>query len=688
MTVQTVELQMFYGGAFQTVPLYSGAGTTIERSAVFPTPTKVTCEINNDDLAYDPSRPQSPLYGLAGRNTLSRVLVNGTSRVRAEASEWVPDKTAEHQPAAGLGRAWVSLTAEGILRRIGKWSDPLRSPMFRTITGRTTSVGHWPLEDERGATQASATVGDPAYTTGIQFGADDAPAGAVRAAEISDGSLIAGRFAPASSNGWQVAFSFKFATAPSTATYVPIMSWTTTNGIRWDWDVNNANYRFSVHAADDTLISAITSGFGFDALPNSWITYRLKASVSGGTVTYEPAWYAQNGTVWGITNTYAGSLGALREFRQIGVAGTDGSLVSHVYGVVGVTDDLLNYEATRSFDGYLGETAGARFIRLCDQVGVGRFMLGTAAESAPMGRQRADTFLALLQEIVDTDDCLIYDDQFTISLVMRTRRNMVAQTASLALTYPGQVAVPLRKRLDDSGIHNRVTVSNALGGEATAVEAVGPVSVQPPPAGVGEYKQTIDVNVGSEPAQLAPLAGWYLNRGTIDGPRYDEVTVDLLANPGLAASINAVVLGDLITITGAAPDVISLRVLAMTERIEAVEWSMTFKTEPYEPWAAGRYDSTAARYDVANSTVGVARDAVQTAWTFAAAAAADLWSVTSLPYDLMVAGERIRVTAISGPIGTGPYTQTATVTRSINGVAKSHIVGEPVHIATPGRYGL
>jgi hypothetical protein len=688
VTVQDVDLEMFYNGGFQPVPLYSGAGTTIARSAVFPTPTKITCEINNDDLAYDPSRPESPLYGVAGRNTRSRVLVNGTSRVHAEASEWVPDKTSEHQASAGQGRAWVALTAEGILRRIGKWSDPLRSPMFRTITGRTTSVGHWPLEDERGATQASASAGDPAYATGIQFGAEDAPAGAARAAEISEGSLIAGRFVTASSNGWQVAFSFKFATAPSSATYVPIMSWTTTNGIRWDWDVNNVNYRFSVHAADDTLISAITSGFGSDAPPNTWVTYRLKASVAAGTVTYEPAWYAQNGIVWGITNTYAGSLGALREFRQMGVAGTDGSLVSHVYGVVGVTDDLLNYEGVRSFDGYLGETAGSRFVRLCDQVGVGRFMLGSASTTAPMGKQRPDTFLALLQEIVDTDDCLIYDDQFSIALVMRTRRDMLAQTATLALTYPAQVAVPLRKRLDDGGIHNRVTVSNAAGGEATAVETAGPVSVQPPPAGVGEYKQTVDVNVASEPGQLAPLAGWYLNRGTVDAPRYDEVTVDLLANPGLAASINGVVLGDLITITGAGPDVIPLRVLAMTEQIGAVEWSMTFMTERYEPWAAGRYDAATSRYDVANSTVGVARDTVQTAWTFAAAAAADLWSVTSLPYDFMVAGERIRVTAMSGPIGTGPYTQTATVTRSINGVVKSHIVGEPVHIATPGRYGL
>jgi hypothetical protein len=38
--------------------------------------------------------------------------------------------------------------------------------------------------------------------------------------------------------------------------------------------------------------------------------------------------------------------------------------------------------------------------------------------------------------------------------------------------------------------------------------------------------------------------------------------------------------------------------------------------------------------------------------------------------------------------GTGPVTQTATVTRAVNGVSKTHVTGAEVHLFAPVRYAL
>jgi hypothetical protein len=64
---------------------------------------------------------------------------------------------------------------------------------------------------------------------------------------------------------------------------------------------------------------------------------------------------------------------------------------------------------------------------------------------------------------------------------------------------------------------------------------------------------------------------------------------------------------------------------------------------------------------------------------------ADCWSTTETPYVAMVGGERVTVTAMTAPAGAGPYTQTATVVRTL---AKAHAVGAPFRLADPVYAGL
>jgi hypothetical protein len=697
-TPQDLELQMFLGGVWTAVPLYSGRAAKITRGqdpgSQWPRPTKVEVEINNDSLDYDPSRPESPLYGIAGRNTRTRVMMGVNPRTWTEATSWRPERTIEHQPGANRGRSSTLLTAEGLLRRVGTWTEPLRSPLYRTNVARTaTLIGYWPLEDDRNAqTLTNTTTGPAATFSGVTLADDEGPLGGGTVVRLSDTSVIAGKFLPASTTaGWQVSFSMRLAAVPSGGTHRELLSWATSNGYRWTWSTNDSTFKFMVIDSDGTTMydsGAVT----FGSSPTEWTNFRAKCSVSGGTVTVDLWWYAQSDEfLWtfGGGTTFSGTLGALTSWRVVGNTAVEDGWVGHVFGVTTIVDDLLTGPNLAAFNGYLGETAWARFARLTFQAGLTRYAIGGSAETQPMGPQRPDTLINLLKQCVDTDDCMIYDEVSDIALTIRTRRTMLSQTPALELTYGVDVA-GYDKLIDDLDTTNVVTIKNLDGGEVTVTLAAGPMSVLPPPDGVGEYRggSDLDINAAETGDQLEQIALWRLSKGTLDRPRYASVTVDLLANPEHEVACQGLRLGDLITIDGIEPYQVRLLVLGIEETVGAITRTFTFATAPYEPYDAGKYDDTAFRYDVRNSTTGTSRDATQTAWTFTAATISDLWSTTAEPYDLVVAGERITVSVMNAATGTGPYSQTATVARSVNGVVKTHAVGEPVHIATPGRYAL
>lgn len=704
MTAQSGVLELFLNGVWTVVPLYSAAGTTITRGVdsegSWPRPTKVECEINNDTLNYDPSRPESTLYGVAGRNTKARYSSNGNMRVWAEASSWRPDRTPEHVPGLAKGRAWTVLVAEGLLRRIGMWTDPLRSPMYRTISGRSISLGHWSIEEEQSALRlANSAAGGTAglFKGGVTLGETDRPLGAEQTAKMVIGGQLAGQFLTASvTAGWVVAYSFRLPALPGSAVYGELFRWSTTVGYTYIIEVNNTTYQVRVLLPDGTAL--YTSGgiaFGAGAEPNQWVTFRIKAFQSGGNVQIEPAWYAQGANVtWGATATFAGTVGGLRQWWINGSAANDQGHYSHVHAVTGVADDLLSFAvAIPSFNGYIGETALDRFGRLCSELGITRYMIGSGSDTQRMGPQQAATFLELLREIRETDDCRIDDERFDIALTLTTRRALYNQTPALSLTYPSQVAVPFSRILDDLNTHNRVTVKNAAGGDVTSSLTVGRMSTQPPPAGVGEYKSTVEVSVQNPATQLQDLADWWRAKGTLERPRYAEVTVDLLADPGLIGAAMAVREGNMVQVAGAEAETVRLLVVGIVERVGAVEWTITFQVELYDPYMIGVWDdpgSPPSRWDTASTTMAAGATSVATALSLTTVDVNDVLTTAgaSIPYDLMIDGERVRVTAMTAAAGAGPYTQTATVTRSVNGVVKAQLSGARVSVADARRWGL
>lgn len=696
---------MFIGGAWVAVPLLAGQGTSTTRGldpfADWPRASKVVTRINNDTLEWDPSRPAGARYGSIGRNTLTRWIMNGVTRLYVEASEWKPEATPSHVPSSARGVAWVDLTAEGVLRRLGSWEEPLRSTMYRTNAARPSRVGHWPLEDPRGALRLTNTVaaGQAGYYRGAALGEDDAPAGAASSAVQTADGQMRGEFVAASTTaGWQVCFAMKLKALPAPASGSwTLFRWQTTNGDMWRWSATDTAFQLSVEARDGTTLFSNNTTFGAGASPTGWITCRVGVNpVSGGTVSLNQAWYMQDlGVFYFVAPSYAGtSIGALRRWWQEGSAVNDGSHFSHVLGLTGLTEDLMSVTSRNVFNGYRGETAGARFNRVLAEVGIPRFTIGTTAETQRMGPQPVATVIDVLKECVLTDAMRVDDERFDIALTMTSRRALYNQAAALTLNYAAQqVAQPFRKILGDLGAQNRVTVKSAAGGEATATRLTGTMSILPPPAGIGEKRGSIDVNAADDPGQLQAMADWHLARGTLDRPRYEEVTVDLLANPGLSAAAFAVREGNRITVTNFEPDPIDLLVVGIEESAGKTELRITYKTEPYEPYQVGVYDDPGtppSRWDTATTTVAAAATSGAVTLQVTTVNRDDVLTTkpASLPLDLFVAGEKVRATAITAAAGSGPYTQTLTVTRALNGVVKAQPIGGRVTVADARRWGL
>lgn len=655
-----------------------------------PRPSSLSLTLNDQAGKYRPDRAMSPLYGKVGRNT--PIAVPGGI---FEISGWAPDRTVDHDTALGRGDQTTDIDAGGILRRVGTWTDNIESAISQAVTDELTSapiLGYWRLEDEAGARYPAPQTGklaDPRASFNAEFGQTDAPFGANSSVSLSPSSAVAGRFLPGSSSaGWKLAFGFKLRQVPTAATFNRLMLIQVVGGYRFDIFVNNTSFR--VQTLDPAVGTATTDvPFTSSLGPTVWTWMDMEVSVATSTTSnWEINWYGQNDSVtWSQSGTAAFPAGVL-DFWQVGGNDyTDGALFSHVVGVQGTAPNLYSFNLVSAFNGWVGETAGDRFARLMDLSGLSWVIKGSAADTAPMGPQGANTLLEHLREIRDTEDGMLYDSPGALAVTLRTRTNLYNQTPALALTYGLNVAPPLRPVVDDLGTANVVTVANRLGGIYVARDDTSSMGTQPPPDGAGEAKQRIDVSMSLD-ADLQPRAEWALAIGTNPEARYASVVVDLDAAPTLEDAASAVEPGDRITVRGADPDLIDLLVISITDKYDTkFRRTVTFACRPYRTYAVGVLDDV-ARYDADDSVTDGAKSATATSWPIRSSTPDGAWSTTDLPYEWMVAGERIKVVTMSAPAGTYATTQTAGVVRSLNGVIKSHLDGEEIHVATPGRWAL
>lgn len=349
---------------------------------------------------------------------------------------------------------------------------------------------------------------------------------------------------------------------------------------------------------------------------------------------------------------------------------------------------VWNSETPTSFSsagiGYRGETAAARFGRVCEEIGIVPSVIGS--DTDPMGPQYPGTLGNILEEVARTDGGMIYDARWWYGLEFRTLRSMYNQTPALELTYGTDVAPPLAPVSDDLGLTNSVTANRTNGITVVAQKTSGPLNINDPftdPDGVGLVPTTLDANPETD-ADMYDVAGWALALGTWKGTRYRNITVDLTARPAHFLAAMSIRPGDLITVASLEADLVELIVVGGVNVVGNNSHRATFNCRPAGPFRVPAVGASDVRVGSATSTLAADFDA-GTDTSMSVAVTGALWSTTAEPWHITVGGVVLNVTAVTG--ATSPQTFTVDAT-PVNGVERTIVAGARVGIYPPYFVGL
>lgn len=643
-----VTLEIYYDGSWhdlvasddvlvsQSITIQRGDGA--ESAALRP--ASISARFDNSDDRFRITNPESPLYGLTGRNTPMRVKVDSIVRGYTQIVSWSNGETDDFDAAANRGNAWVDVDSGGVLEQIAQWSEPLRSAYTRMVLAQTDLIGYWPLEEDSGATSLSNLVegGPPGVFTGtVTLGADSFPLGCEAALQVGSDGTLTGTFVTAYGSGWFLSFAIRV-TATLTASYQEIFRWADSVGRVWAWECNNTDYAWRIYDTDGSTIDYQAAANNLTTA-NQWVRLRMIVSISGSTLTYEPEWFAQGASVaTGVTKTFtATTTGQPKSWSRPATTYSTDAYYSQIYATTQTAVDWPT--ALAAFDGHSGESAFDRFSRLMSEFGLDWSWVGDETLSVAMGPQRAAIASDLLRETNETEDGLMFDDAGANRVIFMLRNARYNQTAvSISVT---EMTRRPRETNDLLGVRNKITVSHPVTAEeARAVDETGPLGTGTPPNGVGPIEGKVSANV-FDSSTLPAWANWWLRRGTVNLPRYPEVTVNLAAlGDARRDAIAAIDVGNVIEISDFRENTIRLQVLGYTEVVEwPVNRLITFVCAPDQQFVVGEYDAATSRYDLRTSTLN---EDLGTGDTWAHIVTTDpteSWSVQGAPYNVTISGQ-------------------------------------------------
>ncbi|MFG2650968.1 hypothetical protein [Streptomyces sp. NPDC048436] len=603
-----------------------------------------TFVLNNTSGRYSPRNPRSDLYGLLGRNTPVRVSVapygpTGPRLVRfvGEVPGWPVKWGTKHSVS-------VSVTAAGILRRLGQGAAPLQSAMRREFSNpaRTAVVAYWPLEDGSGATEFASALPGAAPMRITSAGIKPAAYTGHEASDVLPtlGDGAATGITPIYPTTGESALRF-FAAFPDSApeAEVVLCSFVTTGRIsRWSLTLR-PDGRLSMYgrnALGVDLVSLITGGnsllgkkvnIGLDLIESGFLTdYRLYY-VDLDAYTYEGGPVSE----WS-GNTIGQAVGRI---THIGVGG--GKAGEAAVGHVVLANAAAAYSGTgRAMIGWAGESLSTRLQRIAAEEKIPFTYTGRPnAAGTRLGAQTVAALLDLFQVAADADSGMLHEQRDALALAYRSRATLYTQPPALTLDYAArEVVAPLEPVDDDQAVRNDVTVQRTGGSSARAVCESGPLSVLPPPDGIGRYTDSRTLNLYSDD-QCAPYAWWGLHRGTWDEARYPSVSVALHEAPHLAETVAAVDVGDRARILTPPPwlppGTIELLVEGYTETLGVRTWEITFTCSPGGPWLVATLDDVEYAVVGTDGTELVAAIGEAETTFEATVTAGPAWPVAALP---------------------------------------------------------
>jgi hypothetical protein len=731
MPTTDVTVELWYSAAWHDITsyVYLRDDITITRGQTALTtrtpPSTLNMTLDNRTGRFSPRNPNSPLYGLIGRNTPVRVLVDGLERVTGEMEAW-PTRWAIK------GDVWSPVTATGVLRRLNAPGTTQRawSPVRRLGIYSPVVAAYWPMESYTAepALVASAVSGiidarirllTPTVASPLDWGAD--------ATLVGSGPLPVLESNRTSLAGIEANFTVSpdpaLGLAFWTRTYIPktdqshsintqtILTTVLNNG------ANGLSLVLVCYPPGSTLASVPADGevivrasYTVNGVPtqnvditdipyvDGWRHALVRFATSGSNVAVSVRLDGTEvGTGTFTTVSLADITRATFNFFEQDVTGTESARLAagHPMVLAGTTADMdtvAGYMPSAG-NGYAGESAYNRLGAVCFEEGITLTVVGDTDPSQLVGVQRLAPFTDLLQDAVDVDLGVLYESRDLLDVAYRTGRSLYNQDPVVDLTYgaAGEVAAPLTPVDDTSYVVNDVTVTRYAGSSAHAEQLTGPLNTEEPsddPDGVGRYAQDVTL-VLAEDTQCIGQATWRVHLGTVDEARYPVINVDMTAlelagKTSLRSDCALLDIGDRIRITDPPswlpPEDIDQVVLGYTETIGNNRWTIALNCVPYRPFNTGAVGT--ARVATGGSQTNEAMDTTETGMDVISTTYRWIDSATyasAFPFDVMVGGERMTVTALTG---TG-LTQVMTVTRSVNGVVKTHTIGTPIQVVDP-----
>jgi hypothetical protein len=615
-------------------------------------------------------------------------ITNRKTRFVGEVSSWPPRWDVSGRDV------WVTAEAAGIQRRLGQGHSVEGSVMYRAMTlDAPEVVAYWPLEDAPGATSLAAAsagtgplqvVGEPELASYDGFAAS-APLLVLAGAQLTG---AAPTYTPG--NLTQVRWLMAVPAAGDADNQSIVTFYTTGSLRRWECHYGTGG-TLGLRAFDSGGTQVFDSGDVAFSVNGELLLVSVELTQDGADVdwligTLEPG--AATGLTFSGTATgqTVGRVGTI-------VVSPNGGLADTAIGHLSIQNTITSlFNLGAQMNAWIGETAGRRIVRLCAEEGIACVARGDIDATAEMGAQLPGTLLDLLGECAETDGGILYEPREVLGLAYRTRESLYNQAAALALDYEaGHLVPPLEPTDDDQQVRNDITVTREGGSSARSVLEAGPLSVQAPPDGVGRYDEQVTINPRYD-AVLADHASWRLHVATVDETRYPVVSLNLakLYASGAsaeAAEAAALDVGDLLTLDNLPawlpPGLVRQLTLGFVEFLAHFDWDISVNCVPGNPYQVAAY-GVSGRYGPHSTVTAEALDSTETGVDITTPVG-PLWSTTATGYQIVIGGEVMTVTAVSAPSGTA---QTLTVTRSVNGVAKSHASGAAVELAEPAIYAL
>jgi hypothetical protein len=593
--------------------------------------------------------------------------------------------------------------AADVTRRLGKGSTPVVSPLTDFFTS-ISNTGLWPCEDGTAATtmENKHTNGVRGQFVDVQFGTpSDLPATAGSVTVNSTSTVI--KLTPDTSvanTGYAYAnWTMKMASLPGSS--VTMFNLNLTGGTigRINFSVTATTYDIAAYDTSGTLItSSASTHTGNGSAPTDWNFFRIQLTQSGGNVDLDLGWYSPgNSVLIGITTlTFAGTAGRFRAWNAVGATNNIGTQYTHfVTGQIFLDNGTTDY--LQAANAFAGETTAARWLRIGLNNGIDTRVVGTDDSSESMGSQPRDTPLNILMECVETEQGQYYPDRDTGAMVMRTYRSLINQTGPSIDYSLNELGPTVPRPVPDDGLlRNTVTASRADGSTGFHQHTDGPKG--------SDNAGVIPASINRNPylnARLDDLAGWDSFLGTWDEERWTQVMVELARTNyvGTATKVRkghilaALDIGHYFLIVNPPSHLPTDDIRLMMQGLQSEvlgnrTWRITWNTSPYGPYVVALFDT--ARYDSGSTTTNAAYDDNDTSIVFSTTDIGDIWSTTSEPYEVVISGETIQVDSMGAASGTGPYVQTATVTRGIGGFSKALPSGSTITLTEEqaGRYGL